>query len=77
MNVLDVEVVDMVVYDFPIPVDRAALDIFVDKANTVKHQVVQVEEVPPAVLDTVRYCWLEDKEIDLATSLSVGKMKRL
>lgn len=71
MYVLGVEVVDMVVYDLvPILVDQAVLDIFVDKANTVKHLVVQVEVVLLVVLDTVRYCWLEDKEIDLAMSLS-------
>lgn len=52
LNVLDVEVVDMVVYDLvPIPVDQAVLDIFVDKANTVKHRAVLL-----VVLDTVPCC---------------------
>jgi hypothetical protein len=53
---IDVAVVDMVVYDSVPTPDQEALDIFVDKANTVKHLVaVQVEVVLLVVLDTVPY----------------------
>lgn len=46
----------MVAYDLALVLDQEALDIFVDKANTVKHPVVvQAEAVLLVVLDTVPY----------------------
>lgn len=46
----------MVVYDLvPIPVDQTVLDIFVDKANTVKH-LVAVQEFLLVVVDTAPCC---------------------